>query len=141
MANKNEEIVLIFHKGKLIETHHRIKSHYKSKSTKDKHLKPWHRLMKDHEYLLKKGEALGTNVKEVISKHLFKGNGFLDYRNIWGILSLDKTYTASEIDNACQFAIESDNIGYRSIKSFLNIDSAIENKKNEGPGRGRKCLK
>ena len=39
-------------------------------------------------------------------------------------MSLDKEYTAGEIDAACRRALELDQIGYRAVKGLLNLAEA-----------------
>ena len=72
----------------------------------------------------RRAAALGPFVDEMIMKLLARGQGFIDTRKIWGILSLDKEYTASEIDAACRRALELDLVGYRAVKGLLEAARA-----------------
>lgn len=47
------------------------------------------------------------------------GNGFIDTRKIWGILSLDKKYPADAINESCRMAVSIDSCSYRTIVSLL----------------------
>ena len=88
--------VSIYHKGKLLEVHPRITDPHQSKSTKPEHLKPWERAMQDDSMYRQRAAALGPHVDEMILKLLGRGQGFIDTRKIWGILSLDKEYTGNQ---------------------------------------------
>lgn len=115
----DSKLVSIYHQGKLLEVHNRLTDPNISKSTKPQHLKPWERAMQDGSLYRKKGAALGPHVEEMIVALLAQGQGFIDTRKIWGILSLDKRYTAAQIDAACSRALKIDKFGYRAVKSFL----------------------
>jgi len=112
------------YKGKLLEVHARITDPNVSKSTKPQHLKPWERAMEDKSIYRKRAAALGPNVDEMILRLLAQGQGFIDTRKIWGILSLDKRYDAAKIDAACRRALEMDRLGYRVVKAFLELEEA-----------------
>jgi transposase len=116
--------VSIYHKGKLLEVHNRITDPNISKSTKPQHLKPWERAMQDGSIYRKRAAELGTSVDEMILRLLEKGRGFVDTRNIWGILSLDKRYKAAQIDVACRRALELDRLGYWAVKRFLEFEES-----------------
>lgn len=55
----------------------------------------------------------------VVEDILKRGEGFVDFRKIWGILSLDKKYPKEDINRACTRAISEDNITYRAIRCYL----------------------
>ena len=116
--------VSIYHKGKLLEVHPRITDPHQSKSTKPEHLKPWERAMQDDSMYRQRAAALGPHVDEMILKLLGRGQGFIDTRKIWGILSLDKEYTRNQIDVACRRALELEQIGYRAVKGLLELAEA-----------------
>lgn len=116
--------VSLYHKGQLLEVHPRITDPAQSKSTKPEHLKPWERAMQDDSMYRKRAQALGPYVDEMILKLLARGQGFIDTRKVWGILSLDKQYAAGQIDAACKRALELDHLGYRVVKDFLEWEEA-----------------
>ena len=126
--------VEIFFKGNLLETHSRIKSSHQSKSIKKHHLKPHEQIMQDNDCLLGKALKIGPNVKEMIEAILLRGLGFVDTRKIWGILSLDKDYKSCQVDKACKYALECDQLGYRAVMRFITIMPKEEKliKKSEG---------
>jgi hypothetical protein len=112
--------VSIYHQGQLLEVHARITDPYQSKSTKPEHLKPWERAMRDDSMYRKRAAALGPHVDEMVLRLLGRGQGFIDTRRIWGILSLDKRYAAAQINEACRRALELDQLSYRTVKGFWN---------------------
>jgi hypothetical protein len=116
--------VSIYHKGKLLEVHPRLTDPNQSKSTKPEHLKPWEKAMQDDSLYRKRAAALGPAVDEMILKLLSRGQGFIDTRKIWGILSLDKEHTAPQIDTACRRALELGLLGYRAVKGLLERTEA-----------------
>jgi hypothetical protein len=118
--------VSIYHRGKLLEVHARVTDPNQSKSTKPQHLKPWERSMRDDSSYRQRAAALGPHVDEMILRLLARGRGFIDTRKIWGILSLDKRYTAGAIDAACRRALELDQLSFRAVKSFLELEAMAE---------------
>jgi hypothetical protein len=116
--------VSIYHKGKLIEVHDRITDPNISKSTKECHKSPWQRSIMEGSYYRKRAAKLGPYVEEIIVRLLIQGNGFIDTRKVWGILSLDKKYSAEDINEACQKALSVDAISYRSVMTFLQLKAA-----------------
>lgn len=121
LATKSQ--VSLYHKGRLVEVHERIPltNTLNSKSTKPHHLKPWEREMQSESMYRSKAQKLGPDVDRLVLMILGQGQGFIDTRKIWGILSLDKSYTAAQINEACRKAIELETIGYRSIKALLSL--------------------
>lgn len=117
----SKDVVQIYHQGKLIETHTRIKNSFQSKSTKDYHLSPYERIIHDGDHYLKQAEKIGTHTKELIKAILLAGNGFVDTRKVWGILILDKKYSADQIEKACKYALECGQLSYRTVLSFLTL--------------------
>jgi transposase len=125
----SRESVSIFLKGKLLEVHEKIKNPHQSKSTKPHHLKPWERSMEDHSIYLDRAQKIGPDVKELIRTILLQGQGFIDNRKVWGILTLDKTHSNFEINKACEQAIELQSYSYRTVKSLLTLNQKPSEKK------------
>jgi hypothetical protein len=115
--------VSIYHGGKLLEVHERIPADdaSRSKSTKTHHLKPWEREMQDHSQYRKRAQKMGPDVDRMVLAILGQGDGFVDTRKIWGVLSLDKSYAHAEINEACRQALELGSIGYRVVLSILKL--------------------
>lgn len=117
----NSKRVEIYFQCKLIETHTRITNSFKSKSTKDHHLKPWEQIAKNSKLYIDKAERIGPFVKQFISEILMLGRGFVDTRKVWGVLCLDKDHSNDEIDLACKYALEIESLSYQTVRSYLKL--------------------
>jgi hypothetical protein len=126
--------VEIYFIGNLIETHPRLTAVHQSKSTKKHHLKSHEQVMTDNNVYLARASKIGPHVHEMIEWILKRGNGFVDLRNIWGVLNLDKDHSAEKLDLACKQALECDQLGYRAVLRFINLGPAEEKliKKSSG---------
>lgn len=113
--------VAIYCDGKLIETHERVTDPCRSKSTKTEHLKPWEREMLDDSIYRRRASAIGPDVDRWVSRVIARGQGFIDTRKIWGVLSLDKTFPKEKINEACRQAIELDSLSFRVVKSLCKL--------------------
>ena len=89
--------------------------------------------MQEHSHYLKRAAKLGPDVERMILIILQQGNGFIDTRKIWGILSFDKKYTAQAINLACQKALARGEHGYRAVQMFLNIQNPPVHSKKASP--------
>ena len=127
--------VKIYIKGELIETHIRIRSSFQSKSIKKHHMEPFERIINDGSYHLKKAVEIGPYAELMIKTILLFGRGFVDTRQVRGILHLVKDYPKSQVENACKNAYECEQISYRSVLSFLNLLPVQENIKPMGENK------
>lgn len=118
----NSKQVSLYYEGKPIEVHSRVIDPRQSKSTKPQHLKPWERAMQDDSMYRNRAAKIGPHVDEMILRLIERGEGFIDQRKIWGILSLDKRYKKNNIDLACQRALEMESLSYRTVKKILEIE-------------------
>ena len=128
--------VSIYCDGKLIETHARLtKGDYQTKSIKPQHLAPWQRSMQETSVYRDRAQRLGAYVDQFITKLLAQGRGFIDFRKVWGVLSLDKTYDAALINEACRLALAEDRLSYRVVKRYLafGVKSIYNDDTNEIP--------
>ena len=137
----NRKQVSIYHEGKLIEVHNRITDHYVSKSTKDCHKAPWARAMQDGSHYRERALRLGPYVEQIIHHMLMQGDGFIDTRKIWGMLSLDKKYTPDEINEGCRRAISVDSYSYRTVLEFLQCGPEVEDKTTESTDLNKQSSK
>lgn len=117
----NSKLVSIYHNGKLLEVHERLTDKYRSKSTKLNHLKPWERAMGDHSHYRTRALKIGADVERLVMILLEQGQGFIDTKKIWGILSLDKTFDAAAINEACRTAIDLQSYSYRTVRGLLTL--------------------
>ncbi|PIX16629.1 MAG: hypothetical protein COZ72_00410, partial [Elusimicrobia bacterium CG_4_8_14_3_um_filter_50_9] len=74
--------------------------------TKPQHLKPWERVMLDDSMYRLRAARLGPAVDAIVLGIIKQGQGFVDTRKIWGVLSLDKSYPADKINAACEKAVK-----------------------------------
>ena len=130
------ERIAIYCRGKLIETHERLRDPYRSKQTKPQHLKPWERALSDGSTYRQRARQLGPAVEELVVILLQQGQGFIDTRKIWGILSFDKTYPAAEINTACQTALDLKSYSYRQVERLLK-GSRARTPERSAPFRNR----
>lgn len=128
------DTVEIYFLGSLIETHPRLKLAHQSKATKRHHLKSHEQVLMDNNIYLDRAKKIGPYVYEMIEWILKRGNGFIDLRAIWGILNLDKDYSVERLDLACKHALECDQLGYRAVLRFINLEASEEKliKKSSG---------
>ena len=119
----NQKQVLFYHKGKVQEVHERLHDKYRFKQTKPHHLKPWEQAMRDDSLYRKRAARLGPDVERLILILLQQGQGFIDTRKIWGILSLDKSYSPQAINRACRDAIEIQSYSYRTVRSLCSLST------------------
>lgn len=115
----NAATVWIYHDGRLIETHGRVTDTLKSKSTKASHLKPWERAMMETSVYRDRAQMLGPYVDEFVVRLIGNGLGIIDFRKVWGLLSLDKSYDAQAINEACRVALEMGSVRLRTIWALL----------------------
>ena len=80
----------------------------------------------------KRAARPGPYVEEIIVRLLIQGNGLIDTTKVWGILALDKKYSADDINDACQKALSVDAISYRSILTFLQLKAAGQQEEKKG---------
>jgi len=92
---------------------------------------PWERAIQDSSLYRKRAAKLGPDVETMVLHWLLNGNGFIDTRKIWGVLSLDKKYSAQAINDACRRAISIEAYSYRTILTFLKLNAKSE--KEEPP--------
>ena len=121
----NQDNVTIYLKGVLLESHPRIKNTYQTKSTKKHHLKPWDQIQDDHAMYLSRARAIGESVEIMVACILKQGNGFVDTRKVWGILSFDKSHSAEKIEKACKLCVELEQFSYQSLRRILEMNDGL----------------
>lgn len=113
--------VTIYCKGLLLDIYDRITNQFISKACKDHYKQDYEKTLNDHGYLITRGKKLGEAVGNFVEIILARGDGFVDMRVIWGLLSLDKKYSAEAINTACFSAIEIRSINLRTVMALLNL--------------------
>lgn len=124
----NSKQVSIYCKGRLLEVYEKITDPFKMKDCKDHYKEPWEKTLNDHGHYIKKAEAIGENVARFIQIILARGEGFVDNRIVWGVLTLNKKFESLEIDNACRSAIELSSVHLKTVRSLLAIHSKVKDK-------------
>ena len=137
----NEEVFVIgssaqvnlYHKGLLIEVHERLTDPTRTKQTKPQHLKPWEQTMGEGSFYRKRALKIGPDVERMILILLEQGQGFIDTRKIWGILSLDKKFLPEKINTACREAIALQSYSYRTVRNLLALQGRVSEEKFQKP--------
>lgn len=114
-----KDLIEIFQNGALVEVHARVTSRYQSKSTKPQHLKPWEAVMNNPNGLRGEAAKIGMSAEALILEILKRGDGFIDQRKIWGILSFTKKHSNEMIDEACAFALLTNSPSYHVVNKWL----------------------
>ncbi len=121
----NKNTVTIYLNGELIESHPKIVNPYQTKSTKKHHLKHWDQIQNDHKMYLERAKAIGESVEIMVASILKQGNGFVDTRKVWGILSLDKSYSSEKIESSCKMCLELEQFSYQSLRRILEMNNGL----------------
>lgn len=118
---EKDDQVLIFHEGKVIQTHPKIKSPYETHSTKSEHMGPWKRAIDRSSIYRQAAIRLGPDVDRFILTVLERGQGVIDQATIWGVLKSDKTYHPHSINEACRDALDLNSPTYKAVQIFLRL--------------------
>jgi hypothetical protein len=117
----DKEKLSIYCAGRLLEVYDIIKDKFQRQACKDHYKSSSETNLENHAHYIKQAEAIGGNVSRMIQIILSRGEGFVDTRIVWGILTLNKKYPNSAIDKACESAIEIGSISLRTVHSFLKM--------------------
>jgi len=117
----NTQQVSIYCKGRLLEVYERIRGDFTTKACKDHYKESWEKTLQDHGHYLKQARAIGANVERFISIILARGEGFVDTRVVWGLLTLNKKYSNTDIDKACLSALELSQVNLATVRQLLTI--------------------
>lgn len=117
----NCEKLSIYCAGRLLEVYDVIKDKFQRQACKDHYKSSSETNLQNHAHYIKQAEAIGANVSRVIQIILARGEGFIDTRVVWGILTLNKKYSATAIDKACESAIELGLINLRTLYALLKL--------------------
>ncbi|MFM8342709.1 MAG: Mu transposase domain-containing protein [Methylomonas sp.] len=117
----NEKTISIYCSGRLLEVYDKITNPQQRQSSKDHYQESWERDLQNNEHYVKRAESIGPNVARLVAVIIARGEGFLDTRVIWGILTLDKKYHSVDIDKACESAMELGQINLKTVHTFLKM--------------------
>lgn len=131
--------VSIYVKGRLIEVYERLTDRFTTKACKDHLKEPWEKTLSDHGHYLKRAAEVGVNVERFISIVLARGEGFVDTKVVWGLLTLNKKYANADLDKACLSALEISQVNLRTVRQLLNMMAKPKapEKRAELPDEGR----
>lgn len=121
VVREHKDILLIYYKTKLIESHPKITNKLYNNSTKPEHLKPWQATLLPTSIYRRAAKKIGSHCDKLIFSILQRGQGVVDYGTIWAVLKLPTNYTSASINEACEFALGTDSMGLRSVMSYLNL--------------------
>lgn len=117
-----EHMLEIFHKGKSVAIHPRSFKPGRF-STLHEHMPPNHQFVDrvNPEFLLQWANSVGPHTTALINATL-KSRSFPEqaYRSCLGILSLAKKHLPSQIEQACQAAMEAKTFSYKAVKEELD---------------------
>jgi transposase len=117
-----EHMVEVFHKGKSVAIHPRSFKPGRF-STLAEHMPPNHQFVDqvNAEQLLQWAQAVGPQTTDFIEATL-KSRPFPEqaYRSCLGVLSLAKKHPHSQIEQACQAALEAKTFSYKALKDELD---------------------
>ncbi|MBK9039097.1 MAG: hypothetical protein IPL83_08045 [Bdellovibrionales bacterium] len=114
----NAEKLSIYCAGRLLEVYDVIKDKFQRQACKDHYKSSNETNLQNHAHYIKQAEAIGGNVARMIQIILSRGEGFVDTRVVWGILTLNKKYQNALIDKACASAIEISSISFARSTRF-----------------------
>ena len=112
--------VTLYHNGKLIENYTRLTHLDEIYAIKEHLQQPWQKIKENNLHYLKQARTIGPNTARFVENVLQQGNGFVDTRRIWGILSMEKKYSRDAIDFAFNPSI--DEPGIKGLSSLKFID-------------------
>jgi len=131
MVIGNSVQVSIYCKGRLLEVYERITDKFITKACKDHYRESWEKTLSDHGHYLKRAQQIGKNVERFVGIVLARGEGFVDTRVVWGLLTLNKKYENIDIDKACLSALELSQVNLVTVRQLLNIMSKPKQTKNQ----------
>lgn len=121
----NSKQVALYHKGELVIIHERSTDPRVTKIVKTHQLKSWEKTLQDGAFYSQRAALIGPNTKAWVEEVLRQGQGFVDTRRVWGVLSLDKRYEREQIERACGRALELGSTSYRMVIKMLDIAEAL----------------
>ncbi len=128
------DVVEVLHKGKRVASHQRLKKH--SFSTQAEHMPKIHRAYHDWspEHFLRWAKKIGPNTRKVVKYQLEKRvHPEQAYRACMGILTLEKRYDRTRLENACKRAVSIGSMNSKSIISILQNGLDQEPQENDAP--------
>ena len=116
-----EKLVSIFRKGKLLEVYDRIVDKYQTHAIKEHLKKPWQKVEENNLHYLELANKIGPEVSRFIHILISRGQGFVDTRKIWGVLSLEKKYPREVINSAVAEALRVGELSSRFVETLVQL--------------------
>jgi transposase len=132
----NSSLVSIYVSGRLLEVYPRITDPFRKKDCKPHYQEPWEKTLQDHGHYLKRAAEIGPDVERFVSVVLARGEGFVDTRIVWGILTLNKTYTDFDVNKACSGALELSQVSMKCVRQLLSLTAVPKKKRAATSGVG-----
>lgn len=121
IIRERENVVLIYHRTKLIETHQKLHKGLRQSSTRPEHLGPWQKTLLPGSVYRKAGSQIGPWCDKLIFALLSRGQGVVDNKSIWGIINYKKSYSRQALEEACKIAYETGAASYRGVSTILGL--------------------
>ncbi|NJL25585.1 MAG: hypothetical protein HC902_10710 [Calothrix sp. SM1_5_4] len=77
--------------------------------------------MQDGAFYIKRAGKIGPFTAQLVEMILASGQGFVDTRKVWGILSLDKSHAPEKIEKAAKMALDLGDLSYRRVEAILRL--------------------
>ena len=113
--------ITIHQRGNVIERHMKVTLPGQRASTKEHHLLPWKKAQNPDSSYRRNARPYGVHVEEFVTAVIKRGCGIIDTGTIYGVLGMDKTYTAHAINEACKLALEAEQPTYKAFRVFLRL--------------------
>jgi len=120
-VQEQKDIVLIYYRAKLIESHQKLVNRFQTASTKQEHLGTWQKALLPGSVYRKAARAIGPNCDELIQMLLARGRGVVPNQEIWGILNLQDKYNRTSLEEACGYVLKHDMADYRGLSMLLSL--------------------
>lgn len=127
----NSTRVTFYCAGRLLEVYNRITDPFVSKACKEHYKQEWEKTLQDHGHYIRRAKIYGDHVARFVEMVLARGEGFVDVRVIWGIMSLDKKYSYESINTACKEAIELSQLNLRTVLALLRLTGPKDQKNSK----------
>ncbi len=126
----NSTLISIYVCGRLIEVYPRITDPFRTKDCKPHYQEPWEKTLQDHGHYLRRAGEIGADVERFVAAVLARGEGFVDTRIVWGVLTLNKTYTDLDVNKACSGALELSQVNMKCVRQLLSLTSQPKQKQS-----------
>ena len=114
--------VSLYSGSRLLEVYVRIAASSPGTHATKEHLKkPWQKLEEQNYGYLKVAARIGPNAEAFVRATLARGDGFVDTRIIWGLLSLDKKYPKERVDQAAGIALAMGTLSSRLVERLIKL--------------------